>query len=135
MPTRIGWALVAVAVVAILLIDPFIGVVLGGVAAVTFGLNRFGPGDHANRSQAIWRVFGFFYLLTVAAIITGVVTVVAFVWGLVDVLWQYIGGADGLSERSRPAKIIKATLQWDVDMLVFVTTGGGPGRLVWLPDW
>ncbi|MCL9818323.1 hypothetical protein [Natronocalculus amylovorans] len=89
----------------------------------------------SQRSQAVWRIFAFVYSLTIAAIISSVVTIIAIVWGAIDVLWQLISGRNTLSENSKPATVVTATLRWNVEMLIFATTGGGVKRLEWLPSW
>ena len=87
----------------------------------------------AQRSQALWRVLAFLYAITVAAFVSGVVTTIGIIWGVVDVLWQLITGRDDLKEDSTPARVVSGTLMWNVNMLIFATTGGGAGRLEWTP--
>lgn len=85
------------------------------------------------RRQAIWRIWAFLWSITVGAIITGVVGLVGIVWGIVDVLWSLATGRNDLSESSRPAKIVKETLVWDVDLLIYSLTGNR--QFSWLPNW
>jgi hypothetical protein len=87
------------------------------------------------RKQAVWRILALLYGTTVASLISTVVLIVGFVWGIVDILWQLLSGRNDLSETSKPATIVEATLMWNVSLLVFALTGGGPGRLEWLPSF
>lgn len=86
------------------------------------------------RSEAVWRVLAAIYAFTIASIISTIVLIVGIIWGIVDVLWQLISGRNDLSEDSTPAMVVGGTLRWNVEMLIFALTGGGPGRLEWLPD-
>lgn len=85
------------------------------------------------RSQALWRILAFLYAITVAAVISGVVGFVAFIWGVIDIAWQLISGRNDLSENSRPAKIVVSTLQWNLDLTIYAFVG--KGRFELLPSW
>ncbi|SDJ33060.1 hypothetical protein SAMN05216226_102160 [Halovenus aranensis] len=87
----------------------------------------------AQRSQALWRILALLYGMTIAAFISGIVTLVGFIWMLVDIPWQLITGRNDLSEDSGPASLVSTTILWNTEMLIFSLTGGGPKRLVWLP--
>ena len=87
------------------------------------------------RYQALWRILAAIYAFTIASIVTAIAFVVGFVYGIVDVLWQLVSDRDDLSEDSKPAMIIGETLRWQIEMLIFAFTGGGPKRLIWLPDF
>jgi len=89
----------------------------------------------AQRSQGVWRIIAFAYALTIGAFVSGIVTMIGIVWGAIDVVWQIITGRNDLSEDSKPAKIVSGTLMWNIEMIVFATTGGGPKRLEWFPSW
>ena len=84
------------------------------------------------RMDALWRVFAFLYSMFVASLIAGVVALVGIVWGVIDVLWQFLLNSEGLSEDSRPAKIVVDTLDWKVDLYTYSLTG--KGDFMWLPD-
>ena len=87
------------------------------------------------RAEAVWRILAAIYAFTVASILTTIVFVIGAIWGIVDVIWQLISGRNDLSENSTPATIVGGTFRWQIEMLIFALTGGGPGRLEWLPDW
>ena len=87
------------------------------------------------RAEAVWRILAAIYAFTIASIISTVVLVIGAIWGVVDVVWQLITGRNDLSENSTPAMIIKETLRWHINMLIFALTGGGPGCLEWLPSF
>lgn len=87
----------------------------------------------SQRRQALWRIWAFIWSITAAALITGLVVLVGFVWGAADVLWSLVVGRNDLNEGSRPARIIKGTLEWDVDLLIYALTGNAEFR--WLPSW
>lgn len=87
----------------------------------------------AQRSQAIWRVLAFLYGITVASLVTTVVAIVGILWMIIDIPWQLLSGRNDLSETSRPAMIVEETLLWNIQMLIFALTGGGPKKLEWTP--
>lgn len=87
----------------------------------------------SQRTQAGWRILSAAYGATVGATITGVVGLVAIVWGVVDILWQLLTNRNDLSENSTPAKVVYNTLHWNLDLFVFFATG--EGMFQWLPDW
>lgn len=87
----------------------------------------------SERTQALGRILAFVWSFTVAALISGVVSMFAILWGIVDILWQLLSGRNTLSERSAPSNLIKNVLTWNIDLMIYATTGGGPGRLEWLP--
>jgi|GEM_PF-967184 len=89
----------------------------------------------SQRSQAVWRVLAFLYAITVGAFVTGIVTMVAMIWGLIDVVWQFLTNRNDLGEDSKPAAVVKGTLRWNIEMMVFAFTGGGPKRLEWTPSF
>ncbi|QCW05229.1 hypothetical protein [Natrinema pallidum] len=85
------------------------------------------------RSQALWRIVAFVYGITVAALISGIVSIVALAWGVVDIFWQLLTGRNDLSEDSRPATIVTETLQWNLDLTIYAFVG--KGSMQWLPSW
>jgi hypothetical protein len=87
------------------------------------------------RAEAVWRILAAIYGLTIAAIVSTIVFAIGVVWGIVDVIWQLVTDRNDLSEDSTPAMVVGGTLRWNVEMLIFALTGGGPGRLKWLPDF
>jgi len=89
----------------------------------------------SQRSQAVWRVLAFFYAITVGAFVTSIVSLVAMIWGLIDVAWQLVTNRNDLSEDSKPATVVKGTLRWQLGLFVFAFTGGKPKRLEWTPSF
>lgn len=85
----------------------------------------------SNRSDALWRLVAFVWSL-VAGLAASVVIIIGMVWGIVDVVWQFITNRDGLSSSSRPAKFVKGVITWPIDLQVYAFTGSG--RMMWLPN-
>lgn len=81
------------------------------------------------RKEALWRVAAFAWSF-VAGFIAGFVAIVGFFWGLIDVIWQFITGSDGLSSSSTPAMWVKRFLIWPIDLLVYAFTGDGEFELL-----
>ena len=79
----------------------------------------------AYRKKALWRLAAFIWMMTVGWLVLIVISTVALVWGLIDVVWQLVVGTNGLSASSRPAMIVKDTYQWQADQMSFATTGDG----------
>jgi hypothetical protein len=84
----------------------------------------------SQRTQSLWRVVAFVYGLLVS-FVTSIVVTVGFIWGVIDVIWQFITDRNDLSERSLPARIVTGVLRWNVDLLTFALTGDG--EMQWLP--
>lgn len=87
----------------------------------------------SGRRQALMRIWVFLWQITVGALINGVVSIIAFVWAIVDLLWQLIWGGDGLSKDATPAEWVSRTLSWTTQQTIFVLTGAGDGQWVPLP--
>jgi len=83
------------------------------------------------RKDALWRIVAFVWSY-VAALVASVVLLVGIVWGAIDVLWQLVFGSDGLSASSTPAMLVRSTLLWPVDLMIYAFTGAG--EMQWLPD-
>lgn len=85
------------------------------------------------RSQAGWRVLAFIYAIILSSTVTPVITIIGVIWMVIDVLWQALSNKNTLSEDSRPAMIVGGVLRWNVEMLIFAISGGGPKKLEWTP--
>ena len=80
------------------------------------------------RTQSLSRTWTFIWAIFIGSLIVQVVAVVAVVWGLVDVLWQFLTNRNDLDERSTPARLVSATINWWAGQFVYAVTGGGQGR-------
>lgn len=85
----------------------------------------------AKRTDALWRIWAFIWAFP-ASFLASIVSVIGLLWGIVDVLWQLVSGRDGLSASSGPAGIVKATLLWPTELMIYAFTGDG--GMMWLPD-
>lgn len=83
------------------------------------------------RMDALVRVWAFIWAWTVGSIVITVVTIIGLLWGIIDVLWQFIINSEGLSEGSRAAEIVTDTLQWGIDLVVYALTG--KREFMWFP--
>lgn len=87
----------------------------------------------SQRGESLVRIWAFLWSFTFAALISGLITIVGFIWAIFDILWQLISGRNDLSESSTPARVIRATLLWNVGLMVYAMTGSG--EFEWLPSW
>lgn len=84
-----------------------------------------------HRREAVMRVPAFLVSI-IGAFILQFVIILAIIWGIVDVLIEFVLDRDFLTEDSMPARLIRAGVMWPVDNFVFAVTGkGGP---MWLPQ-
>jgi len=116
--------------VALVTVPP-VGLVMGIGLVVAVAASALGVGPQ--RAEAGWRVAAGAWLVTVGIVIGTVVVIVAGLWGLLDVIIQFIAGRNILSEQSRPANLVAATFEWGAGQATFATTGGGDGRFYPVP--
>ena len=83
----------------------------------------------AKRMDAVWRILAFLWAF-VAAFVVSLVAIVAIVWGAIDVLWQLVLGSDGLSSSSSPARLIRRTIMWPVNLQLYAFLGEGSFQLL-----
>lgn len=83
------------------------------------------------REDALMRVLAFIWAW-VAAIIVSIVAIVAFIWGLIDVLWQFLLNSEGLDENGYAPELVANTFWWAVDLEVYAFTGRK--KFMWLPE-
>lgn len=85
----------------------------------------------SKRMEAVMRVIAGVWTIP-AAIGAYFALLAGIVWMVVDVVWQFILGSDGLSSDGTLGSGIVATIRWPVDLTVFAVAGDG--EMLWLPD-
>lgn len=78
------------------------------------------------------RIWALIWQATVGYVATIVIGLIAFVWAIVDLLWQLVLGSDGLDSSSTTATHIGDAFRWSVGQTLFTITGGGDGEFRWL---
>ncbi len=83
------------------------------------------------RVDALWRVLALVWQGTLGYVALAIVGIIAFIWMVLDVLWQLITGRDGLDSQSAIAMQVEQAFEWSVGQTVFALTGGGDGQFRW----
>lgn len=84
------------------------------------------------RMDAVWRVLGLVYLMTIGWLVLTIAGIAGLVWMIVDVLWQLIFGSEGPPQRSSGAtRFLKRLWEWGHGQLEWVLFG--KGTFPWLP--
>ena len=79
----------------------------------------------SQRTEALWRIWTIIWMAVIGYVLMFVISIVALVWMILDILWQLITGRDDLSTDRAPARAVDATLSWSVGQTIFALTGGG----------
>ena len=87
------------------------------------------------RRDALMRVWAFIWQVIFGYTGGVVVSIIALIWGAVDVVLQLIFGRDWLSADASAAMIVEETLMWMAEQTIYAFTGGGAGEFRWLPDY
>jgi len=85
----------------------------------------------SKRTEALWRIWAFVWQGTIGYLALIVMGTIAFVFGVIDVLWQLLAGSDGLSESGTVGSHIGEAFSWSVGQTVYALTGGGDGSFRW----
>ncbi len=85
------------------------------------------------RKEALWRVIALVWQGVIGFFAGSAIALVAVVWMVFDVIWQFLTGRDGLSAMSTPAEWVSRTLEWIAGQLIYAFTGGGDGEFRAIP--
>lgn len=89
----------------------------------------------AYRRKAVMRLWAFLWQVIFGYTGGVLVSIIAIIWGVADVIVQLIFNRDWLSASSTPAMVVEKTLMWMAEQTIFAFTGGGAGEFQWLPDY
>jgi len=81
--------------------------------------------------QALGRLWTFAWQAVVGYALFIVISIVATIWGLVDIVWQLVTGWNTFSENSTPARWVSITFEWAVGQTLYGLLGAGDGK--WRP--
>ncbi len=84
-----------------------------------------------HRAQALWRIIALVWQATVGYIVVVLVSLLAVVWMLLDIVWQLVAGSEGLDENGRAGMLVSSAFKWAYGQTVFALTGGGDGWFRW----
>lgn len=86
----------------------------------------------SKRMDAIWRVIALLWVGLIGYIGGTIFGIIAIIWMILDVLWQFIAGSDGLSSSGTVGSWLRGYIGWTADMSAYAITGAG--SFDWLPS-
>lgn len=77
------------------------------------------------RSEAVWRLLGLVYLVTIFPLVALIGSVAALVYMLVDVVLQLLTGGEGLTTGSGRASWLSRLYEWGIAQAEYIFFGTG----------